>query len=224
MTLFWLGSGCPLWVPFTQGMCMEVVCAAFNIIQAFKRALWRVYVERVEAVLSNIHSITVFVWARTWKIHRRAFFDWCPLGDRAPRYPLGILKQHQTSKGAAVVLHVLICIYKVQSRDLKCKAPNSYGLRWLSDCTPAARTFRNTEHWVRSYQICPCSWPLYRLGKGKACIFFTFCLRCRQKTSMGAPCKRSKMPYILRWQLESLASRSLLPSYGCMALAYAKQA
>ena len=47
------------------------------------------------------------------------------LGDGAQRYPLGIRKQHQTSKGAAVVLHVLSCIYKVQSRDLKCKAPNS---------------------------------------------------------------------------------------------------
>lgn len=103
------------------------------------------------------------------------------LGDGAQRYPLGILKQHQTSKGAAVVLHVLSCIYKVQSRDLKCKAPNSYGLRWLPDCTPATRTLGNTEHWVRSCQICPCSRPLYRLGKGKACMFFTFCLRCRQK-------------------------------------------
>ena len=69
------------------------------------------------------------------------------LGDGAQRYPLGILKQHQTSKGAAVVLHVLSCIYKVQSRDLKCKAPNSYGLRWLPDCTPATRTLetQNTE-------------------------------------------------------------------------------
>ena len=68
-------------------------------------------------------------------------------------------------------------------------------------------------------QTCSCSRPLHRLGKGKGCMFPRF-LDVVGRTAMGAPCKSSKMPYTLRWQLESLASRSLLPSYDCMALAF----